>query len=280
MNKKIICLLLFVFPLLVRAQEISIGGSLANEPAKLGKNKTLDTSVMECIYNYRIIDHNIRDMREYYAILEIGDTVSKFESYGSYRLDSALVGKQQMTLGEYFDFYNKYSPDFKEFLLENVNANKLSYYGKVSIDKFMYHEEVPHIDWALSDSTKEICGYLCHQATATFRGRNWIAWYCDIPKSVGPWKLNGLPGLILAAETEDKEHTFSAISVRKSSSPITVNDKEYFKTTREHFNQALADYKSNPAKSWKNSPLAPKDMNGKPMPMPKRKLFYNPLEKE
>ena len=280
MNKKIICLLLFVFPLLVRAQEISIGGSWANEPAKLGKNKTLDTSVMECIYNYRIIDHNIRDMREYYAILEIGDTVSKFESYGSYRLDSALVGKQQMTLGEYFDFYNKYSPDFKEFLLENVNANKLSYYGKVSIDKFMYHEEVPHIDWALSDSTKEICGYLCHQATATFRGRNWIAWYCDIPKSVGPWKLNGLPGLILAAETEDKEHTFSAISVRKSSSPITVNDKEYFKTTREHFNQALADYKSNPAKSWKNSPLAPKDMNGKPMPMPKRKLFYNPLEKE
>ena len=219
-------------------------------------------------------------MREYHAILELGDSIFKYESYGSYRLDSALVGKQQMTLGEFFDFYNKYSPDFKEFLLENVNANKLSYYGMVSIDKFMYHEEVPHIDWALSDSTKEICGYLCHQATATFRGRNWIAWYCDIPKSVGPWKLNGLPGLILAAETEDKEHTFSAISVRKSSSPITVNDKEYFKTTREHFNQALADYKSNPTKSWKNSPLAPKDMNGKPMPMPKRKLFYSPLEKE
>lgn len=280
MNKKIICLLLFVFPLLVRAQEISIGGSWANEPAKLGKNKTLDTSVMECIYNYRIIDHSIGDMREYYAILEIGDTVSKFESYGSYRLDSALVGKQQMTLGEYFDFYNKYSPDFKEFLLENVNANKLSYYGKVSIDKFMYHEEVPHIDWALSDSTKEICGYLCHKATCDFRGRKWIAWYCDIPKSVGPWKLNGLPGLILAAETEDKEHTFSAISVRKSSSPIIVRDTEYFKTTRENFNKAVADYKSDPTKSWKNSPLAPKDMNGKPMPIPKRKLFYNPLEKE
>ena len=285
MEKKMIkqmmmALLLAMMPFAASAQEISIGGSLANEPAKLGKNKTLDTSVIECIYNYRVIDHSLGDMREYHAILELGDSIFKYESYGSYRLDSALVGKQQMTLGEYFDFYNKYSPDFKEFLLENVNANKLSYYGKISIDKFMYHEEVPHIDWALSDSTKEICGYLCHQATATFRGRNWIAWYCDIPKSVGPWKLNGLPGLILAAETEDKEHTFSAISVRKSSSPITVNDKEYFKTTREHFNQALADYKSNPTKSWKNSPLAPKDMNGKTMPMPKRKLFYSPLEKE
>ena len=280
MDKIIVFLCFCVFPLLTNAQEITISGPLANEPAKLGTKEIVDSSIIECIYNYRVIDHSLGDMREYHAILELGDSIFKYESYGSYRLDSALVGKQQMTLGEYFDFYNKYSPDFKEFLLENVNANKLSYYGKVSIDKFMYHEEVPHIDWALSDSTKEICGYLCHQAKATFRGRNWIAWYCDIPKSVGPWKLNGLPGLILAAETEDKEHTFSAISVRKSSSPITVNDKEYFKTTREHFNQALADYKSNPAKSWKNSPLAPKDMNGKTMPIPKRKLFYNPLEKE
>lgn len=280
MDKIIVFLCFCVFPLLTNAQEITISGPLSNEPAKLGTKKIVDSSIIECIYNYRVIDHSLGDMREYHAILELGDSIFKYESYGSYRLDSALVGKQQMTLGEFFDFYNKYSPDFKEFLLENVNANKLSYYGKVSIDKFMYHEEVPHIDWALSDSTKEICGYLCHQATATFRGRNWIAWYCDIPKSAGPWKLNGLPGLILAAETEDKEHTFSAISVRKSSSPITVNDKEYFKTTREHFNQALADYKSNPTKSWKNSPLAPKDMNGKPMPMPKRKLFYSPLEKE
>ena len=280
MNKKIICLLLFVFPLLVRAQEISIGGSLANEPAKLGKNKTLDTSVMECIYNYRIIDHNIRDMREYYAILEIGDTVSKFESYGSYRLDSVLVGKQQMTNGEFLKTYNMYRPDFKEFLLENANTKRLSYYGKVSIDSYTYQEDIPQIDWVLSDSTKMICGYLCHQATAVFRGRNWIVWFCDIPKSVGPWKLNGLPGLILEAQSEDKEHTFTAISVRKSSSPIIVRDTEYFKTTRELFNKAVADYKSDPTKSWKNSPLAPKDMNGKTMPIPKRKLFYNPLEKE
>ncbi len=280
MDKIIVFLCFCVFPLLTNAQEITISGPLANEPAKLGTKEIVDSSIIECIYNYRVIDHSLGDMREYHAILELGDSIFKYESYGSYRLDSALVGKQQMTLGEYFDFYNKYSPDFKEFLLENVNANKLSYYGKVSIDKFMYHEEVPHIDWALSDSTKEICGYLCHQATATFRGRNWIAWYCDIPKSAGPWKLNGLPGLILAAETEDKEHTFSAISVRKSSSPITVNDTEYFKTTREHFNKAVADYKSDPTKSWKNSPLAPKDMNGKTMPIPKRKLFYNPLEKE
>ena len=278
MIKQMMMALLLAFPLLSNAQTIS--GPLANEPAKLGTKKIVDSSIIECIYNYRVIDHSLGDMREYHAILELGDSIFKYESYGSYRLDSALVGKQQMTLGEYLDFYNKYRPDFKEFLLENANTKRLSYYGKVSIDSYTYQEDIPQIDWVLSDSTKMICGYLCHQATATFRGRNWVAWYCDIPKSVGPWKLNGLPGLILAAQTEDKEHTFTAVSVRKSSSPITIPDKEYFKTTRERFNKALADYKANPAKSWKNSPLAPKDMNGKPMPIPKRKLFYSPLEKE
>lgn len=280
MDKIIVFLCFCVFPLLTNAQEITISGPLANEPAKLGTKKIVDSSIMECIYNYRIIDHSIGDMREYYAILEIGDTVSKFENYGSYRLDSVLVGKQQMTNGEFLKTYNMYRPDFKEFLLENANTKRLSYYGKVSIDSYTYQEDIPQIDWVLSDSTKMICGYLCHQATAVFRGRNWIVWFCDIPKSVGPWKLNGLPGLILEAQSEDKEHTFTAISVRKSSSPIIVRDTEYFKTTRELFNKAVADYKSDPTKSWKNSPLAPKDMNGKTMPIPKRKLFYNPLEKE
>ncbi len=280
MNKRLIYLLLLVLPLFVKAQNISITGSFSQELAKMSKYKKVDTSVMECIYYYRVIDYSIGNMREYHAILEIGDSISKYESYGSFRLDSALVGKSQMTNGELSKLYNMYSPDFKEFLLENTNTNKLSYYGKVSIDNYMYQEDIPQINWVLSDSTKEICGYLCHQATASFRGRNWIVWYCDIAKSVGPWKLNGLPGLILEAKTEDKEHFFTAISVRKSNSPINFTEKKYFSTTRERFNKSLADYKADPTKSWKNTPLAPKDMNGKNITMPKRRLFYSPLEKE
>ncbi len=65
MEKKMIkqmmmALLLAMMPFAASAQEISIRkvpGLM--RPAKLGKNKTLDTSVMECIYNYRIIDHSI-----------------------------------------------------------------------------------------------------------------------------------------------------------------------------------------------------------------------------
>lgn len=92
--------------------------------------------------------------------------------------------------------------------------------------------------------------------------------------------MNGLPGLILEARSLDKDHVFTAITVRKSHAPILREENDDFKTTRERFNKALQTYKENPMKSWQNTPMAPKDMNGKPLPVKKRKLFYNPLEKE
>lgn len=281
MNRFLVFVLFALFSSSINAQVIMDDGTWTNKLVQLGKSTQLDTCLMECIYYYQVIDHERQDMREYNAILEVGDSICKYESYGQYRLDSALVQKKQVTNGEWMKLYNTYRPDFKEFIIENTNANQLSYYDKVAIDNFTYKEMMPQMDWDLQDSTKEVCGYLCHLATCSFRGRQWIAWYSDIPKGVGPWKLNGLPGLILEAQTVDKEHKFMAITVRKTNGNITCADvRNYFNTTRERFNKALADYKSDPMKAWKNSNLTPKAMNGNSQALPKKKLFYNPLEKE
>ncbi len=278
---KIITILLFtLLPYIAKAQALSGNSAFANEPARLGQKLIVDTCRLECIYYYRIIDHESNDMREYDAIVEVGDSIAKYESYQAYRLDSVLSVKKTVTNKDFFDLSAKYQPKFGEFMLENFNENTLDYYGKVSIDNYTYREPIPTINWNLTDSIKQVCGYFCKQATCTFRGRQWTAWYCDIPQSVGPWKLNGLPGLILEAETIDKEHYFSAITIRKANVPMGYWRRSYFKTNRERFNKSLLDYKNNPTKSWKNTSLTPKDMNGKPMPIPKRKLFYSPLEKE
>ena len=43
--------------------------------------------------------------------------------------------------------------------------------------------------------------YTCKKATTHFRGRDYIAWFTtDIPIVAGPWKFNGLPGLVIDIE--------------------------------------------------------------------------------
>ena len=70
----------------------------------------------------------------------------------------------------------------------------------------IYTKEVaPDINWKISKETKKIGKLLCKKATAAFRGRNYTAWFTtEIPLPYGPWKLHGLPGLILEAYDTDK----------------------------------------------------------------------------
>ena len=53
-------------------------------------------------------------------------------------------------------------------------------------------------------------------ATSDFRGRRWTAWFAtDIPVSDGPWKLGGLPGLILEAYDKGHQYTFTAVGLER-----------------------------------------------------------------
>ena len=264
--------------------QISPQEERANMPVKLYPQIPVDTSNLDCIYQYDVFDKDLDVSKHFNAILQIGDSICKYEEYSRYRQDSAYLAMAAISVvtnRDYDILTRKYSKEtFFERLMINLNSNRLDFLGKVFMDNYTYNEPIPTIDWQLKDSVKEVCGYQCQQATSTFRGLKWTAWYCDIPKSVGPWKLGGLPGLILEAYTEDKDHYFVATTIRKSKNVITYEKRDYFKTTRERFNNSYAKYRSNPGQAWNNSPLAPKDMNGNVVKVPRRKLFFNPLEKE
>ena len=76
------------------------------------------------------------------------------------------------------------------------------------------------IDWTLSDHTVTVGGYLCKTATCQLYGRTWTVRYAeDIPTTAGPWKLCGLPGLILEAEA-DGIHRFTIAEIQHATSPI------------------------------------------------------------
>ncbi len=68
------------------------------------------------------------------------------------------------------------------------------------------YKDVMQPEWSLENEKKELLGLTCHQATTTFRGRDYIAWYApSIPTSAGPWKFFGLPGLIVKITDKKKE---------------------------------------------------------------------------
>ncbi|MEM7372546.1 MAG: GLPGLI family protein [Bacteroidota bacterium] len=64
----------------------------------------------------------------------------------------------------------------------------------------LIQEKWPDIPWTIQQEEKIIAELLCKKATAHFRGRDYTAWFTpELPFNFGPWKLCGLPGLILEA---------------------------------------------------------------------------------
>lgn len=96
-------------------------------------------------------------------------------------------------------------------------SDSLKIIDKIFQDKFKFNEE-KIIQWDIFNEFKFIGGYKCLKATTFFRGRKYLVWFTEeIPIPSGPWKLNGLPGLILEAVDESNEVSFKLKSIKATS---------------------------------------------------------------
>lgn len=191
-----------------------------------------------------------------YILLARGD-YSKFFSPRTEFLDSlnsTPEGKskyQEMARSAYLGGKIEDVPraDGSYYVVRSATDNKLYYYDKVGTERFCYEEDIPQLNWAVSDSTKTILGYECFLASADYHGRKWIVWFSpEIPVAAGPWKLQGVPGLILEASTEDELYRFVADGIQQTEkliSPIYLAN-EYEKTDRVKFLKAKRGFMYNP----------------------------------
>lgn len=114
-------------------------------------------------------------------------------------------------------------------------------------------DTIPKLAWKILNETKKIGNFECTKATCNFRGRNYTAWFSlKIPLPFGPWKLQGLPGLILEAYDTDKEIYFYFKSIEYPSekelkitipNPETNRDMERNRPTKERVWIAYDDFK-------------------------------------
>jgi len=103
------------------------------------------------------------------------------------------------------------------------------------------------IQWKLEDSSMVIGGLTCYKANGDFKGRTYNVWYCpDFPVKAGPWKLNGLPGLIVEATDKTQTVSFKLRSIYSNNNARLELPASHKKITKAKFNALIEDLRQNP----------------------------------
>lgn len=207
---------------------------------------------MEFVYNYSWCNDTTESFEDNYTsdkmLLQIAQNgLSKFSSYKNLTVDSILMNTIQEQLFEAASEGKLANGEFMT-ILKNYPAGELTHTEKICMDWFRYEEDMPVIDWELTDSVTNVLGYECRGAKCNFRGREWTAFYCeDIPIMDGPWKLQGLPGLIMKATDKDGHYNFECIGIKSNATrPITIYKVPFNKTDRLIYYDAKHRYDINP----------------------------------
>lgn len=107
------------------------------------------------------------------------------------------------------------------YIAKSTQNRKIRTYDVANGTRFKWDEPLTEIKWDVTDSTKIVLDYECFKATADYHGRKWTVWFSpEIPVSDGPWKLHGLPGLILEAVCEGGQYYFTADGIQYNQKPF------------------------------------------------------------
>lgn len=100
---------------------------------------------------------------------------------------------------------------------------------------FSIKEKLPEMQWKFHKGERVFNKIVCKKATTTFRGRTYTAWYTqEIPVSIGPWKFNGLPGLILYIEDDKKIYTWQLSQLQIPYTPKDIDIKKQFSQRKKY----------------------------------------------
>ena len=186
-----------------------------------GRRKIVDSCQLLVAYNYSFVsDTALMKAYSEKMLLEVGYTTNRYYSRHSEIRDSLMV----ISFEEGYARDGVSDPAFRLFpknqrityrdlyTLKAKNKVKWMDSFKVATTEYQVSENVEKWNWTILQEQDTILGYLCHKAESEFRGRKWYAWFSmDIPYNFGPWKMGGLPGLILKAE--DSEGLFNWIAI-------------------------------------------------------------------
>lgn len=113
----------------------------------------------------------------------------------------------------------------KPVLIRNIQTQAVEYAEEDTPYQYTVEENTP-LAWTLVNEFRKIGSFTCQKAQTVIKGREYTVWFTkEIPHSAGPWKLAGLPGLILEAVSTDQKYQFlfaSCVSVKPGAGPAVT----------------------------------------------------------
>jgi len=244
-------ILVFSFPLFFP----TLGFSQFENAETIDKAQILVTYMLD----FRQDSTNLDDKRSEEMLLFIGSNISLFMSYNQAFNDTVsaeLLRARQMGIIDRQTLINQFSASrgpisrFRFRIYKFFAENRLMFRQFLLQNYYIYEEPLQFLNWQIiPGEEKVIQNYRVQKATTTFGGRNWVAWFApEIPISDGPYKFNGLPGLIIKIGDTRGHYVFTLTSFEKLSSPRPIElipGTSEVKTTRKNFLRAVENFRNN-----------------------------------
>lgn len=213
------------------------------------QTKNIEKSVIECRYRLVMLKDTIHKLNPVVddMVLRVGETKSQFFSRYTFYHDSLWADPngralaEELTLEAFRTRDHSKRPSHRtttDYIYKNYSEGKITTRSLDFHVGLEYEEDIEVPNWDIQEHEREILTYNCQKAACAFRGRQWIAWYApDIPIGEGPWKLCGLPGLILEVHDANDDYHFTVTSIDQNPSDsvcLFIFDEEpYLKTDRK-----------------------------------------------
>ncbi len=229
-----------------------------------------DNILLNVYYEFRYVRDltKINDAYTDTMVLSLGKTTSRYCTESLFNLNDkrAIEAKRKeqerlsnapsssfiVVTGSRFLKVNKYGAIIEEEITKNFTTKKMNIDAVMGSNQYNLSSTLPEIAWKIDTVKKIIQNYSCQKAVGTFGGRTYIAWFTNkLPYVNGPWKLGGLPGLILEATDLNNEVSFKCKEITKSTGEAEnansfINNQYSTVTNLKDYIKAKAAFEKDP----------------------------------
>ncbi len=250
-------------------------------------------AIDKATYNFKYLltyqpdSTDVHSARSEDMVLSVGSRVSKFQSLNGYLRDSTfnIIKRNTTSTGSSFIDLNSMNlpkTDFSEVIFKDYVSGTITLREKIYTDHLEYEEPLPLFSWIIGQEKQTINGYSCQKATTNYSGRSFEAWFTqEIPISDGPYKFNGLPGLIVKIYDTKKHYVYELLAVKNVyATDITKKKNSFVKTSKIEFTKVRKEFYDNPLAKMEQMgvTITFDDPNQKRKVVEKAKKRNNPIE--